>query len=254
MHLIENEKSVSENQEALGHIINTIIKDLKAQNSDNKKIIEVCHVGKFLMLLNKGCSIEQVMEQPDFIIKTHEGQVGLEHQVVIDVKSKEKEGFFENVFSIAEAELQNDVDLPNFLANCYLRPYLKYKIAEKARYVDEVKRVVKQHILTGQLEGSLIIDRISSMPHSAKNLSVNFGAWWQKPITEETILTAVKLKEQKFKKYLANIGLPIWLLLVIGGLKESSFEVDKSLDIQLQTQFQHVFLLEDFGARLWVLK
>jgi len=254
MHLIENGKSVWENYETLGGIIDTVIQDLVARKAENKKVIEVCHVGKFLMLLGGDNSIEQVMEQPDFIVKTNVGKVGVEHQVIIDTSSKEKEGFFENIFSIAETELQSDIDLPNFLANCYMRPYLTYSIADKARYVEEVKRVVKQYILTGKMEEDSIIDRISSMPHSARSLSVNFGAWWQKPITEELILDAVNQKEKKLINYVKNTGLPIWLLLVIGSLKESSFEVDKVMDIHLQTQFQRVFLLEDFSARLWILK
>jgi len=254
MRLVENNKSVSENQKSLGDIIDSTLQDLREKPGSGKKIIELCHVGKFLMLLDRSCSIERAMEQPDFIIKSNEGKVGLEHQVVIDATTKEREGFFENIFSIAETELQNDVELPNFLANCYLRPFLTYQVADKSRYVDEVKRVVKQYILTGRTEEDSIIDRISSMPHSAKNISVNFGAWWQKPITEELIIAAVKQKEQKISKYFANTGLSIWLLLVIGGLKDSSFEVDKALNLQLETEFAHVFLLEDFRAKLWVLK
>lgn len=92
------------------------------------------------------------------------------------------------------------------------------------------------------------------MPHSQKNISPNFGAWWQKQVTIEVILSAIAKKEAKIQKYIQNSVATQWLLLVIGGLNDSSFELRAGFDIELNTSFNRVYLLEDFRARLVQLK
>lgn len=181
-------------------------------------------------------------------------RIGLEHQIIVDQEVKEYEGFFENVFAIAEEELKQENELPNFLANCYLKNHLTYKLADKAEFIQVIKKVVGHHIINDRLLNNNIIEKISSMPHDRIALSPNLGAWWQKRITPDVIVNAVEQKDKKHDDYLKNTQLSQWLLLVIGSLKESSYEVEHQFNVELNTKFEKVFLLEDFRNRIFELK
>lgn len=205
-------------------LIERSLKELQSDTRKNRyKIIEVCHIGKFLMFFDNQYHIEKLFEEPDFIISSTSQRVGLEHQIIIDNKSKRKEGYFANLCKLAENELKKDKTLPNFLANIYAHPYFKGKINEKQKLVNEICYLVKQHIETGETPENDIIDRIFSMKHSRISLSANMGAWWQKEIDEELIINAIKKKEIKIGQYMKNITAPQWLLIVIGGVGDSSY-------------------------------
>ena len=69
MRKITNSKSISENQDNLGFLINGFLSELKVDSFKNqKKILEVCHVGKFLMFFENNLQIEKLNEEPDFIL------------------------------------------------------------------------------------------------------------------------------------------------------------------------------------------
>ena len=175
----------------------------------------------------------------------------MEHQILIDKKSKEKEGFFGNLIKQAEKELRKDESLSNFLANVYAHPFFNAKINEKQELINEILLLIKHYIKTGDLLENEIIEIISSMKHSKISLSPNLGAWWQKSINGELIKNAVIKKEKRIDKYFQNTSLSQWLLIVIGGLGESSYSVDNDFDLSIKTKFEKVFLLEDFSTNLY---
>lgn len=221
---------------------------------NQKKIIEVCHVGKFLMLLGKSNSISRLTETPDFIVSADGELVGLEHQIVIDAETKEREGFIENIFSIAEDALASECELPNFLANCYLRADFSYRLSDKTRLIDEVKTVVRHYIKTKVLIDNSIIERIGMMGHSRKSINPNLGPWWQKSLTTDLLMSAILKKEKKLTEYLKKTSLKQWLLLVIGGINGSSYIVSENLEFTPESQFDKIYLLEDFSERLYEIK
>ena len=53
---------------------------------------------------------------------------------------------------------------------------------------------------------------------------------WQKEITEEIIKEAINKKEAKIESYISKTNLPQWLLLVIGGVGESSYLFENKFD------------------------
>lgn len=240
------------NYDNYGAIINHHIEPLKADRlKNNKKIIEICHVGKFLLVLGENYGINKVREKPDFLISINDQIIGLEHQVIVDGKSREREGFFEGLFDQAELKLQQDEDLPNFLANCYLKPYVNFKINEKSHLIDVIYFVVKEYVLNDHLIENPLIERIMKMGHSQINVNVNLGAWWQKNLTIELLTSAIKSKENKLDLYKNNTVSTQWLLLVVGGTGESSFEVE-GLDIdEIESKFDKVYLMEDLKANVY---
>jgi hypothetical protein len=181
-------------------LIDNFIKELDKDSGKNKqKILEVCHVGKFLLFFENKFRIEKLSEEPDFIITDGNIRIGLEHQILVDIKSKETEGFFANLCELAERELRKDKKLPNFLANIYAYPYFTGKINDKQKLVNEICSLVRLHIQTGKIPENDIIDRISSMKDSRISISPNMGAWWQKEISVELIANAIKKRKKRLE-------------------------------------------------------
>lgn len=255
MKIIESIKSVTENKKVLGELIDSHLEPLLVDRRKNQqKILETCHTGKFLMFLDNGFKIHTLSEKPDFIISDGTNLIGLEHQIIVDPISKEREGFFKNLFELAEIELQKDKSMPNFLANCDIMPYANFKISEKEEIISTIVRVVKKYVLTDILEENPIIERIWKMPHSQINISENLGAWWQKDLTSDILNKAVRKKEKLISKYKENAGQEQWLLLVIGSTGASSYRTASEVRYSVKTLFDKVFLFEDFYNNLYELK
>ncbi len=255
MKIIVPKNSTHMDTNLLGDMINSHLEPLLLDKRKNKqKILELCHVGKFLMFFEKEIRIEKLSEKPDFILEWNRRRIGLEHQIIIEPKSKEREGFYENIFSSAELEIQSDPELPNFLANCYLHHDLNFKLRQKENLISLVKEIVKDYVLNENFTENPLIEHISKMPHTQKNINANLGAWWQKDITKELIHSAIRKKDKKILKYNENNVDSQWLLLVIGGVGDSSYNMDTSMEINIETPFDKVFILEDFRTKLFEIK
>ena len=247
--VLKNIKSVSESYDLLEKLIG---KHLES-HTDKQKTLEICHTGKFLLFF-ENINISQVSEKPDFILFDGKEEIGLEHQIIVEPKSKEGEGFFENIFTQVEKELQQDNELPNFLADCYIEYYATYKLNEKEKLIEIVKTVIKEYVLNDNFIQNPIIERISLQPHSQKNIHANMGAWWQKNIPKETLENAINKKNTKVSSYRESGIQKQWLLLVIGSSGDSSFEMDKDLKLEIETKFDKIFVLEDLRNILYELK
>ncbi|WP_026753034.1 hypothetical protein [Sediminibacter sp. Hel_I_10] len=255
MRKITNNNSIEENYNFLEDIIDSHISELlKDRIKNQQKILEICHLGKFLIFFNGDLNISQISEKPDFILNDGKIKIGLEHQIIVDFKPKEREGFFKNIFDRAEELLKADNTLPNFLANCYIKPYVNFKINQKEELIETVRVIIKEYVLNNNLPDNPIIDRITHTPHSQKSVSSNLGAWWRKDISAKIVEKAVGKKEKKLVNYRKTGILEQWLLLVIGSTGESSYDMNKDFEMELKTNFNRVYILEDFYNNLYQLK
>ncbi len=255
MKKIVNIKSINENYKLLGEIINPFITELSKDRLKNQqKILETCHLGKFLIFFNGNLNISELSEKPDFIITDGQCKIGLEHQIVVNFGPKKREGFFKNIFEKAEEHLKTDNSIPNFLANCYIKPYANFKINQKVELIETVRIVIKEFVLNDKLLDNPIIDRISKSPHSQKSINANLGGWWRQDIAPEIVEKAIKRKEKKLVTYRREGILKQWLLLVIGSNGESSYDMNENFELELETNFDKVYILEDFSNNLYELK
>lgn len=255
MRQLRHEIEFNETHSRLGLKINSHLAGLdKSKKDDKQKILELCQIGKLLATYFNDFEITQVTEKPDFIISNGVTQFGIEHQMILDTKAKSEEGFYENICEKVEANLENDPSVPNVLVNLFLKDNLNFKINDKTDLIMRLTELVKNFVMTGELLENDIVDDAHKMKHTQKSVNPNFGAYWQRTITKDLILEHILKKESKVSVYRQNTRLPQWLVLVIGGLGQSSFEVNELLSIQLTTDFDKVFLFEDFDNNLYELK
>jgi uncharacterized protein YlzI (FlbEa/FlbD family) len=223
--------------------------------SDYQKQLEICQLGKILVTYFPDFSIEEVREKPDFIISDGKKRVAIEHQSILDPVTKSYQGFYENIFHIAERDLRNDSSLPNFLANCYLKDNLSFKNSDKNTLIQLIKDTVTEFILNDNLIENHLIGEIFKMPHSQINLNANFGAYIVTDLDAKTLIDFIIKKEDKVKSYRQNTGLEQWLLLVTGGASEYSFDIEKPIEIMdINSTFDKIYLMADFNNELYEIK
>lgn len=252
--MLENKESIANNYDRLIIITKPFLDKVK---EDRKKVIEICHVGKFLMLLNNNTNIEKLIESPDFILNNNGELAGLEHEILVDSNFKEQEGHIDTLMSCVEKEIQNEAQLPNFLANCHMNPNFKYKLHQKKEIIRDMTNILTMRVKYGLYIENEYFESISiQQPHSQISICVP-QSWWQVYITPELITDSIKKKEKKLRRYKQNSKIKKqWLLIVIGSLGQSSYVVDdrNQIDIKVETEFDKVFLLEDFYNRLYEIK
>jgi hypothetical protein len=226
----------------------------RSKKDDKQKILELCHIGKLLATYYNDFDIIEIREKPDFLISNGQTTIGLEHEVILDSKAKEKEGFYENICEKVEAKLKEESNLPNFLVNLYLKENISLKLKDKNFLIEKFSEIVRQFVLTGKLLENDFVERAIKMKHSGKSINPNFGAYWQKSITENQILEFIERKESKIDIYRRTSVPTQWLVLIIGSNGQSSLEVNTLFKVDIKSKFNKVFLYEDFDNKLYELK
>lgn len=223
--------------------------------SDHQKQLEICQLGKLLVTYFPEFTIEEIREKPDFIVSDGKKRIAIEHQTILDPETKSYQGFYENIFHIAERDLQNESSLPNFLANCYLKDNLSFKNSDKKMLIQLIKDIITEYVLNDNLLENPLIKEILKMPHSKKNLNANFGAYMVKDLDSETLIDFITKKEAKVKSYRQNTGIEQWLLLVTGGAAEYSFDIEKPIEsLDIKSGFDKIYLMADFDNELYEIK
>jgi len=231
---------------------------LNHQRKDyNKKLIEIIHAGKLLMLLESNFKILKVNEKPDFIIKHGDKSIGLEHEILVDQRSKLKEGTFDDLVRNIEQKFKEAHPDTKLLIRMWLNPNLKISKSDKPELIEKCLSIVEDHIYYNRfIENDLIRD-ISVLPHSKLILWGGLGAWWQRKLDSEILESSITKKESKIDSYITNTAADEqWLLIVIGGIGGSSYVVDQGSEIEFnkESKFDKIFLLDEFRSKYFEIK
>lgn len=246
----------------LNSIIGQHLKGLDKNNrDDDKKSLELCHIGKFITLLENKYSIESVQESPDFIIADSEqNKMGVEHTRIFSEDHKKVEGSIESIFGKAEQEYKSQNPSFKFLINFWLKK-IDFPIQKKDIhiFIREIIDVLDTFLATGEIKNNKLIVDISGIdvPHTTLSFYPNPSLYvqGQASVTKDLIENAVKEKEQNLEKYKIHSSLKEqWLLIVIGSLGPSSYEMDELVIKDFYSSFSRVYLMEDFKAKVYRLK
>lgn len=251
MKIFRNSKDRNLIEEKISKFIEPLTKDF---DKNQKKITEICHVGKFLSLLNNKVNINRIFEEPDFILDCGNKIIGLEHQIIINDERIEIEGFYKNLFKKVELKIEKENLNYKFLANCYLKNKLIVELSNKEKLINQIFETIIEFVNNNTIIENEVIDDILIMPHKKVRLSPNFGGWTQKIINDKIIYSAIIKKEKKISNYIDNCGKKQWLLMVIGELGETSYEMDEYLKLNIDSKFDEIYILEDFNNVLYKIK
>lgn len=213
---------MNESEKKLFAIIGKYLDEVKG---NNKKTTEICHIGKFIMLLNESVSIFRLSESPDCLLNTNQGIIGLEHQIIVNKSLREQEGCFETIIRSVEQNLLADSSIPNFFANCDILPTANYSLSEKSEVIKTVTNVFKEYIIYDRNIPNPYVENIRLQKYSSKGISIRSNSFGP-PLSPSIIKQAILKKEEKLEQYIRNCNSPIWLLLVTGNLKNSSYYIE----------------------------
>lgn len=237
----------------LGHLINRHLSELAKNSRDfDKRSTEICHAGKAIISINEGFEIEKVSESPDFIIYNSTRRVGFEHATLGNDNLKTIEGSIKNVFKKAEVDFRANFPELKYLVNFFLHEKLpEVTKSSTPDFVTLINNVVKQYITTKEIIENDLIEYIHSMPDSDVCFVPNLGEWGYSKLKNKDIDKAIQQKNKLIESYRKKSSIhEQWLLIVIGSMGKSSYQLNGLTPDVTNTDFERVYILEDFMWRL----
>ncbi|SHH02811.1 hypothetical protein SAMN05421866_1873 [Chryseobacterium oranimense] len=238
-------------RDELGKIIFPIV---ERYNLPQKELIEVCQVGKFIYKLNENLVIldKPNPPKPDFILKNHSKLIGLEHTRIFSENS-EKYNRIRSLFEYSEKVFAKLY--PNETVFASINIYndsFEYKQSQKRELAENIAQYIQSLITNQERQKPDFIENIKLMRHS--NVSFNFDeANWQGPyLTNERLNEEIKKKEAKLEIYKRNESeiSEYWLILLIGSLSSVSYQLSENEDYKNDSEFDRVYLMTDFDAKI----
>lgn len=250
-------KEMVQTVEESNMLIDAIIRPFVADNLNRKQGLELCQVGKFLSLLDAPSSIVERRESPDFIISFDGETIGLEHESIIDEKIASDYRSVSDLFNDAAKQFSHKYPDNKILANIYLSvDRLVFKKHERAVFIDQIVEFISNYLNDSKTIKPYFIERLSVSKHSGVKFVYNSGAHYVEPLNEERLISAIRKKEVRINNYIQKSKIiKQWLLLTTGTYGPDSFDYGESpFHIEVKTNFDRIYLLEDFNSCLWRIK
>lgn len=237
--------------------IDAIIRPYMSDNLNRKQGIELCQVGKFLSLLDFPTTIVERRESPDFII-TYDGEaIGLEHESILDEKIAADYQSVSGLFNDAAKLFSHKYPEIKILANIYLSvDRFSFKKHERAALTDIIIDFISKYLYDSTSIKPDFIDSLTISKHSRVNFVYNPGAHYVESLSEERLISAIEKKESKIADYIKKSNIhKQWLLLTTGTYSPDSFDYgDPPFRRNIISDYDRIFLLEDFHSVLWRIK
>ncbi|MHC5353374.1 hypothetical protein ACYSNX_04145 [Myroides sp. LJL115] len=246
--LIDSSKKESE---VLGRIINPIIEQYNLQE---KEIIEVCQIGKFVYKID--CEINIVDKpkppRPDFIIEYDSKLIGLEHTRIFS-KNADNYNRTKSIIEYSEKVYKQMFPEDKFHATISIvSDNLEYKQSEKKTIAIEIAKYVNCVKNSIEVEKPVFIENIKTTIHSQINFTYKEKEWQSGYLPKECLEDAIRKKETRLKIYKEGETeiFEYWLVLFIGSLSSASYELKENENYEMLSEFDRVYLMTDFDAEI----
>ncbi len=242
-------------KEGLGKIINPIIEKYKLPK---KEILEVCQIGKFVYKIDNEIRITEKPNppRPDFVIEQNSKLIGLEHTRI----------FTENAanYNRIKTLLEYSEDLykemfPNDKVHGIISivdDKLDYKKNQKRELAIEIAKYVNCIKNQIETEKPSYISDVRTTIHSQISFSYKEKNWQSGYLTKERLELEIRKKETKLKIYRIDEKeiSEYWLVLLIGSLSSASYELNENENYETSSEFDRVYLMADFDAKIVKVK
>lgn len=230
---------------------------------ENKKLKEFELCCFFLWNYNRYIKIEQISEQPDFILNYKWKKIWLEIVEITPIETiRKKEWCQEKLLKKIELFFYKEEKLKNFLAVCYLKDF-NFKQNEENTIIEELKlqltlwykSFIKSNTPYLNIKNikSKYIKKISFQKHSKVSIIRWTWTFFSNTLDSNTLLKTIDKKNEKIKKYNKNLDENI-LLLFIDTSKSSSYQIlDNINNISINSEFDKIFLYSRFWDNLILL-
>ena len=250
-HLIKLISDFKKDSDGLGQIINPILDN---HNLEQKEILEVCQIGKFIYKIDSEIKILQKPKppNPDFIIEHQKLLIGLEHTQILTEDAKR---YFKikTLIDYAEKIYSSKYPDENVHASISIKnDQLDYKQNEKSDIAKLIADLVYNLKSGNQINLPEFITEIRTTFHSQISFSYDEKNWQSKFLTKARLQQEIQKKEKKINGYKSGdlILTEFWLVLLIGSLNSVSYKLDDNENYETHSKFDRVYLMADFGAKI----
>ena len=234
----------------LGKIIYPILYNF---DLNKQELLEVCQIGKFAYKIDSDIKIVDKPQppSPDFIIEFQGKQIGLEHTLIL---TEDARRYFQvkTLLDYSEQMFRDKYPNVNVHATISIKDdKWEYKQEEKRALAEEIADLVEASIRNVSQHLPDKITRIRTTNHSNVTFSYKEDNWQSKFLTKDRLLVEVAKKEAKISGYQKS-EYPLkefWLVLLVGTLSSVSYSLDESVDYQIESKFDRVYLMADFDAK-----
>ena len=233
---------------ALGKIINPLLEN---HQLEDKEILEVCQIAKFIATLKiPTCVLDKgYPPNPDFLINYQGRTVGLEHTRILTPDSSRIEklktllDFAGNIFR---------ENYPNEKVHglvTFKGDKFDYSQSEKKKLAIEICDLVHGSMSNHDMILPNYLSQLRTTNHSKISFSLHEEKGGNAPfLTKEILQMEVQKKEKKIKKYNSSVQIlnEICLVLMVGSASSISYELNDKTDYSLPSRFDRVYLMKDF--------
>ncbi len=232
-----------------------IVKPFLIDGLEKKKVDEICQAAKFVLCAEEGLKIvDGNREVPDFILSQGDKIIGLEIREFY-TQSVEKINYVQKLFDDSVLEYKKKFD-GKILVNFWLSENFNYKRRDKSLLIEIIIEFVNDEVNRRSPKKPEFIEKFDIQTHSDVFFHYNEGTYTQEILEEDIVLNAIAEKEVKINNYIEKSGTDIqWLLLVSSEVGSNSFDTYDFDGIgNVETKFEHVYLLKDFDCKIIKIK
>jgi hypothetical protein len=250
--LIEHSKK---EKEELGKIIYPLLEKFEL---NKQEILEVCQIGKFTYKIDSDIRIVDKPQppNPDFIIKLNDNLIGLEHTQIL---TGDAQRYFRVKTLLDYAEQKFKQKYPNINVHATIsvqNDEWNYSQKDKPKLAEQIADSVQWTRLEKDFKLPDKITNIKTTRHSQVSFSYKEKNWQAEYLTRERLKSEIEKKESKILGYKTSEKqlTELWLVLLIGSLSSVSYELNESENYEMESEFDRVYLMADFDAKILRIK
>jgi len=239
----------------LGNVINPILDNF---DLNKQETLEVCQIGKFAYKIDSDIRIVDKPQppNPDFIIELNDNLIGLEHTQIL---TEDAQRYFRVKTLLDYSEQIFEQKYPNINVHATIsvqNDEWNYSQKDKPKLAEQIADYVQWTRLETDFELPEKITNIKTTRHSQVSFSYKEKNWQAEYLTRERLKSEIEKKESKILGYKTSEKqlTELWLVLLIGSLSSVSYELNESENYEMESEFDRVYLMADFDAKILRVK
>lgn len=239
----------------LRKVINPILDNF---DLNKQETLEVCQIGKFAYKIDSDIRIVDKPQppSPDFIIELNDNLIGLEHTQIL---TEDAQRYFRVKTLLDYAEQKFEQKYPNINVHATIliqNDEWNYSQKDKPKLAEQIADYVQWTRLETDFELPEKITNIKVKRHSQVSFSYKEKNWQAEYLTRERLKSEIEKKEFKILRYKTSEKqlTELWLVLLIGSLSSVSYELNESENYEVESEFDRVYLMTDFDAKILRVK
>lgn len=235
--------------------LKSIVEPFLTEELSEKEILELCHLAKFIFAFDDKIKILEKRESPDFIIQNEGKTIGLEIERIFNLEEVQNIKSKQELFNKATKEFENKYQNLKLLANFWLHDGFMFKGIQKNVLIEEIVNFTYELVSGDNPQYPSYIEKVDVMKHSGVSFNFNEGVYMPKDLPVTNLIEAINKKEAKVTEYKDNTGIDYQWLLIVSGIGSESFNIENvEIPEEIESQFEHIYLLEDFDAKVTEIK